>query len=93
MQVTVGGKRYVHFLMPCETVTIADRIVVVTYADATTARRTSKRLPKIGTYRDRISSKEDRKSGFNQGIHGLSSGEMRVAGHHVGDGLAVILVA
>ena len=39
-----------HLLVPCETVTIADRIVVVTYADATTARMTSKRLPKIGTY-------------------------------------------
>jgi hypothetical protein len=68
-----------HLLMPCETETIADRIVVVMYADATAPGNREEDLETLAENRHVFETgylpKKDSKSGFSQGIHGLSSRE------------------
>ena len=66
-----------HLLMPCETMTIGDRIVVVTYSTAPGNREED--LETLAqnwhVFETGYLPKKDRKFGFNQGIHGLSSRE------------------
>jgi hypothetical protein len=65
--------------MPCETVTIADRIVVVTDADSTAPGNREEDLETLAqnwhVFETGYLPNKDRKSGFKQGIHGLSSRE------------------